>query len=182
MSMQRYETLILAVPEITNDESNEIEKAFDKKIRELGGSIVSYDRWGKFQIAYPIRRNDYGVYYLARFEVPQDKNLQVLNDLNELIAIRFHDVVMRHMNTQLPADAPLNYKRPLSLEETPRETDSFMRGGGRPGYGPRPGGPRPPRPEYSPAPVAAAQAALQAEAVAMEPEAVEPVQEANEQE
>lgn len=174
MSMQRYETLILAVPEITNDESNEIEKAFDKKVRELGGSIVSYDRWGKFQVAYPIRRNDYGVYYLARFEIPQDKAGQMLHGVDELFAIRFHDVVMRHMNSMLAADASPNYKRPLSLEETPREGD-FLKGG-RMGYGHRSGAPRSMRADQAQA-VAAVQ-----EAAITEPVAAEPEQETSEQE
>lgn len=178
MQMQRYETLILAVPEITNDESNEIQKSFDKKIRELGGSIVSYDRWGKFQLAYPIRRNDYGVYYLARFEVPEDKKKQSVHDIRELFAIRFNDVVMRHLSVQLAADAPLNYKRPLSLEETPREMDSFFKGGGnRTGYGPRSAGPRQPihAPEVAPTHVTAP-----TETVGAELESTEAV-EANEQ-
>jgi len=53
METVRYESLLLVVPEITNDESAEIEKLIDKKIQSFKGTLISYDRWGKYLLSYP---------------------------------------------------------------------------------------------------------------------------------
>ncbi len=124
---QRYEMLILATPEITQDELSELEKLTDKKVQESKGKLVSYDKWGKFQLAYPVRGNDYGIYILARFELPSEKAAQAIIDVRSLLELKFNTCVMRYLVTQLAAEAPLEYKRPLSLEETPRDVETFMK-------------------------------------------------------
>ena len=127
MQIERYEALILTVPEITNDESAEIEKLLDKKVQQFNGKLLSYDRWGKYQLAYPIKRNEYGVYYLARFEFPAEKVTEALGELKAIFDLKFNEIVMRHILSHLDATAPLDYKRPQSLEETPKDVDQFLK-------------------------------------------------------
>ena len=66
--MVRYETLVLTVPEITGDESKHIEKELVTIIEKNKGSLISFERWGKYRLAYPVKKNEYGVYFLIRFE------------------------------------------------------------------------------------------------------------------
>jgi len=127
MQTERYESLILTIPEITNDESNELEKLLDKKIQEFKGKLISYDRWGKYQLAYPIKRNDYGVYYLARFDIPEKSKVEVIKEIKSLFDLKFNEIVMRHLISHLDTNAPLEYKRPQSLDETPRDIDQFLK-------------------------------------------------------
>ena len=61
--MVRYETLILASPEITNQEAENLQKSYFDIIKEFGGQLVSFERWGKFHLAYLVKKNNYGVYY-----------------------------------------------------------------------------------------------------------------------
>jgi len=121
--MFRYEMLILASPEITKDEESTLEKQIDKLIDKAKGSIVEFDRWGKYRLAYPVRNNEYGVYFLMRFNI-EDKS--VLKDINKMFYVKFNAIVMRNMSTRLDPDQPLEYKRPPSLEDTPKKPIAFL--------------------------------------------------------
>lgn len=133
--VSRYEMLILTTPEITQDEMSELEKLFDKKVQEYKGKLISFDKWGKFQLAYPVRKNDYGVYFLVRFEL-SEQTAHVIKELRTLLGLKFNTCVMRYLVNQLAPDAVLEYRRPQSLEETPRDVE-FVRDR-RPSYaGPR---------------------------------------------
>jgi small subunit ribosomal protein S6 len=120
----RYEVLILTVPEITQDETKQLESELDRFMTKSKGSIISFERWGKFKLTYPIRSNAYGVYFLVRFELPATD----VKELNELFTIKFHTIVMRHLISRLEGDS-LAYQRPKSLEEAPasRDMDSFLK-------------------------------------------------------
>ena len=120
-----YEALILAVPEITQDETKHIENELDRVVNKTKGKIISFERWGKYKLFYTIRKNDYGVYFLVRFEAPDHA---LLKDIQELFRVKLHDVVMRHMITCVEPGA-VEYQRPKSLEETPtsRDMDTFLK-------------------------------------------------------
>jgi small subunit ribosomal protein S6 len=125
--MLRYEVLVLTVPEITQDESKNFEMALDKKVQEVKGAIVSHERWGKYRLAYPVRKNDYGVYFLTRFEVPNGTD--IVKELQTMIEIKWQELIMRSVFTRLEAEASLEYQRPKSLEEAPssRDVKSFLK-------------------------------------------------------
>lgn len=125
--MFRYETLFLTVPEITKDEAILIEKQFDELVNLAHGKILSFERWGKYRLAYPIANNDYGVYFLARFEIDSDQANKFLNDLRLFLSIKHGSLAKRNMTTVLPLSKPLAYQRPESLEETPQDVDDFLR-------------------------------------------------------
>ncbi len=124
--MLRYEALMLAVPEITQDEVKNIETSINAAIVKGGGSMVSFERWGKYRLAYPVKKNDYGIYFLTRFEVENAED--VLKGLRSLFTIKLNTLVMRNMVSVLDINASLAYQRPQSLEETPaRDVGSFIR-------------------------------------------------------
>lgn len=122
--MQRYEALVLTVPEITNDELKHLENQLDKFVVDAKGSTISFERWGKFKLTYPVRRNEYGVYCLARFEVPTS----AIKDMKDFFAVKLHNIAMRHMIACIKSDS-LVYQRPKSLEEvsTSRDMDMFLK-------------------------------------------------------
>ena len=126
--LQRYEALMLTVPELTKDETVLIEKQIDEAVRKTGGSIISFERWGKYRLEYPVNKNDYGVYLLTRFEIPQGTD--TLKDLQTMFAIKLNLIVMRHIIHALESMASLVYQRPKSLEEAPESGDGrgFSRG------------------------------------------------------
>lgn len=125
--MYRYEALLLTVPEITQDELKSLEAELDRLVRSAKGTLLSFERWGKYRLAYPVRRNEYGVYCLARFELPEAQ--QTLAATKSLFSIKLHDIVMRNIFSRLDSNKSLVYQRPKSLEETPsREVGNFYKG------------------------------------------------------
>ena len=126
--MVHYETLILSVPEITASEAATIEEQMEKVIKNNTGKINSFERWGKYRLAYPVRSNDYGVYFLTRFETEQEDVETLLKQVEDLFKLKFPQVVMRFMNTRLDAKKPMTYHKPDSLEDIPsQDVDTFLR-------------------------------------------------------
>lgn len=123
--MLRYELLLLTVPEITEDESKHMESQLDRMIKTARGSLISYERWGKYRLAYPVKKHEYGIYYLLRFEV--DANSSLLDDMRSLFAVKFNDLVMRYTLGALDPKGSLVYQRAPSLEEMPRREGQYFR-------------------------------------------------------
>lgn len=125
--MVRYETLILTVPEITNAESGALETQFSKLVEGAKGKLISYERWGKYRLAYPVNKNEYGVYYLTRFDIPSENKKTVLDEIKTMCAIKYNTIVMRHMIAQLDKHKPLDYQRPTPLDDAPKGVDAFLK-------------------------------------------------------
>jgi small subunit ribosomal protein S6 len=125
--MFRYEVLFLTVPEITKDESEAIKAHFTKVIRAHKGTLQSFDRWGKYRLAYPVNHNDYGVYFLTRFEVDSENKEALLASIKEIFVFKFNTLIPKHIVARVPANAPVDYKRPASLEDNPQDIDSFLK-------------------------------------------------------
>jgi ribosomal protein S6 len=126
--MVRYETLLMAVPEITADETKALETSFERVLSEHKAMLISFERWGKYKLAYPVRGNEYGVYFLTRFEVPREGATPLLEALRALLMVKFNEIVMRPMTSYLSPHISLSYHRPDSLEEAPtRDVETFLK-------------------------------------------------------
>ncbi len=117
--MLRYETLFVTVPEITSREAENLEKQLEKAVNKDKGAVISFERWGKYHLAYPIRNYDYGVYYLMRFEVDDVQKQSILETLKTLFGVKLADLIMRNIIIRLHPEASLEYTHPESLEEVP---------------------------------------------------------------
>jgi len=124
--MLRYEMLFLTIPEITGDESDSIKSYFLKAVRSAQGEMLSFERWGKYRLAYPVNKNDYGVYFLARFEVALENRDALLKDIRASYIFKFNNLIVKNMINRLQGTS-LEYKRPESLEDTPTDVDSFLK-------------------------------------------------------
>lgn len=125
--MFRYEILFLTVPEITKDESEAIKSHFMKVFRTFKATMLTYDRWGKYKLAYSVNHNDYGVYFLVRFEVDQENKDGLLAAIKEIFVFKFNTLIPKHIVERLPINAAMEYKRPASLEDNPQDIDSFLK-------------------------------------------------------
>ena len=114
--MLRYETLVLARTEITNDELSTLEKFFDKHASGAQGSVDAFDKWGKLRLAYPVNKSEYGMYILARFKLPQDHVGEVIKEIDNFLKFKCTEFVLRHVSTKLAKDAPTVYQRPDSVD------------------------------------------------------------------
>lgn len=116
--LPRYEILMLVPTETTNDDIATIERHIEDFSAKAEGAVISFDRWGKYQLCYPVKKQSYGVYLLSRFELPHDKASSALKDLDTLFKIRLNDLVLRHVVAKLDDQASLEYHKPESLDVT----------------------------------------------------------------
>ena len=119
----RYEILMLTSPYLTSLESQNIEQAVNQTVKGNEGQILSYERWGKYQLAYPVNNHDYGIYFLVRFETNKSPET-LLKAINELFRIKLEHLVMRHLINKLDPQSSLEYNKPESLEATPTKGSS----------------------------------------------------------
>ena len=123
--MLRYEMLFLTVPELTSDEEKAIETGLDKLVRDAKGSITTFDRWGKYRLAYPVKKNDYGIYFLMRFEMENPGDL--FEKIRYFFRVTHNAIVVRNGIFKLDPDSPTEYTRPDSLEDSPaQDVDKFI--------------------------------------------------------
>lgn len=129
-SMARYEVLFLVPSELSHDDAAMIESQFHSLISQQKGEVLSYERWGKYRLAYRVNGEEYGIYYLSRFELPVAQLREALEALRIFFAVKHRELVMRYVFSSLPKDAPLTYTRPESLEEAPTRERSQESGAG----------------------------------------------------
>ena len=109
-----YETLILISTETTNDELTIIEKEFERLSSKAKGRIVSFDKWGKYRLSYPVNKSDYGIYVLVRYEMASAKISEMLKDLDLFFKIKCDEVVMRHVTLKIE-DVLSEYQKPEAI-------------------------------------------------------------------
>lgn len=113
--MIRYETLILAHPEINEDAMAAIEKQFSSVAANHKGSLLSFDKWGRYRLSYPVKKHDFGSYILVRFELGDAASAQALQELRDFFQIRCSDSVLRYMNKKLSSHDSLEYIKPEAI-------------------------------------------------------------------
>jgi small subunit ribosomal protein S6 len=79
--MKEYELTVLIHPDLEADLETPLTKVRDI-IKNAGGTIVREDNWGKKKLAYPIRREEFGVYIYMDVELPADAPLKISNIFN----------------------------------------------------------------------------------------------------
>ncbi len=115
-----YEMLMLLTPDISQENYDLIKEKIEAAINENSGVIKNYDRWGKYLLAYPIKKYTYGIYVLLRFGVDQKLLNNTLNSIRALCSLRFNLTMMRHVFVRLGKTISETYCRPDSLEDAPR--------------------------------------------------------------
>ena len=59
--MNKYESIILVVPNVTEEQLKEIENKYSNLIKQ-NGKLESFENLGKRKLAYEIRKNKEGIY------------------------------------------------------------------------------------------------------------------------
>ncbi len=121
--MSFYETLILTVPHLTDEEQDQIAANYTAVIEDQKGTIRNVDKWGKRVLAYPINKINEGVYTLIEFTgdgkvvLELDRKLKIdENVMRHIVVNQDHDIKLRER-----AEAKAKKKqRPVKVEaETP---------------------------------------------------------------
>ena len=114
--LKRYETLLLLNTKATEDEISMIERQFDQILSTHEGKMLSFDKWGKYKLAFPVKNSTYGFYILVRYEAEANQVPSLTQELNTFMKIKCNEIIMRFSNVVIPANAPLTYNKPESID------------------------------------------------------------------
>jgi small subunit ribosomal protein S6 len=92
--MRRYETIFIASPTLTDEQSDELVKQFEGIIAEQGGELLKTDKWGRRKLAYEVQKFSEGYYTL--FEMNAGPTL--IAELER--RFRNHDAVIKYMSVR----------------------------------------------------------------------------------
>jgi small subunit ribosomal protein S6 len=79
--VKEYELTVLIHPDLEADLDTPLNKVRDI-VKNAGGNIIREDNWGKKKLAYPIRREDFGIYVYMDVALPADAPLKISNIFN----------------------------------------------------------------------------------------------------
>lgn len=66
--MNRYETVFIVTPVLSDVQMKETVEKFRNFLTEQGANIIHEDHWGLKKLAYPIQHKSTGFYHLIEFE------------------------------------------------------------------------------------------------------------------
>jgi len=89
--MREYELTFIIHPDMEEAATNDIVERVTGWITEGGGTIDKIDPWGKRKLAYPIRKQMEGQYYLFKTQMPPELVSEMERNL------RFLEPVLRFM-------------------------------------------------------------------------------------
>ena len=91
--MREYEVVFIIHPDLDETATNEILERVKGWITEAGGTILKVEPWGKRKLAYPIRKQNEGQYYLFNTQMAPTFISEMERNL------RFLEPVMRFLIT-----------------------------------------------------------------------------------
>lgn len=118
--MRNYEIAIVLHPDLEID----IESATSKveKIIELAkGKISKKDNWGKRKLAYPIKKQDWGIYVFYQVQLDPSVVAQIENTL------RITEEVMRYLIVSLENTRLVSKTNQQSSETETKESDKSQK-------------------------------------------------------
>jgi small subunit ribosomal protein S6 len=95
-----YEILLLLAPDLSEERQTEIVGRVRELIEQGGGAVERHDPWGRRKLAYPIEKQEDGIYHLLDFTAGPE----TLDELTRVLKI--DDDVLRHMATRRPEGGP----------------------------------------------------------------------------
>ncbi|HOC41441.1 MAG TPA: 30S ribosomal protein S6 [Thermoanaerobaculales bacterium] len=110
--MPLYELGVIIDPEVDPEAESAALERLKSIITDGGGTLVDQDTWGRRQLAYPIRKKNFGVYHFWKFEVGGE----VVSKLT--FELRTNDAVMRSLVLNL--DNELRRKRKMDAKQEAR--------------------------------------------------------------
>ena len=97
--MRRYETIFIASPTLTDEQSDELVKQYEGIIAEQGGELLKTDKWGRKKLAYEIQKFSEGYYTLFQMNAGP----KLVAELER--RFRNNDAVIKFMSVRLDEEA-----------------------------------------------------------------------------
>ncbi len=92
--MAEYELVFIAQPTLEPEPLTALTDRITHSITDLKGQVNRADAWGKRRLAYPIKKQTEGFYYLLDMELPTtavrtlEHNLRLMEDVLRYLVVR----------------------------------------------------------------------------------------------
>ena len=106
--MPLYDLGVIIDPEIPPEEETSTLERLEGIITDAGGEVADKDTWGRRQLAYPIKKKNFGVYHFWKVNVGGE----ALDKLN--FEMRTNDAVVRSLILNM--DRELRRKRKMDAK------------------------------------------------------------------
>lgn len=96
--MRRYETIVIVHPDLPDDELLLLMDRYRAIVAERQGRVVRVEKWGKKKLAYEIRKQHRGVYFLLDYAGNSavvdelERNLKIEDRVLKFLTVRKADV------------------------------------------------------------------------------------------
>lgn len=107
-----YETLFLLPSDVAEKDVKALEKQLETLTKEASGSVKSFDAWGRYRLAYAVRKHDTGIYMLARYVV--NETTEFFKKFESYLRVKCTESVLRYVHVNLDEE---DYNRPYSRPE-----------------------------------------------------------------
>jgi small subunit ribosomal protein S6 len=88
--MREYELIVISHPDLDDTGITNLMNRVKGWITEAGGEILKTDLWGKRRLAYPIRKQQEGLYFLIQTKMEPKSGAQFERNL------RFTEQILRY--------------------------------------------------------------------------------------
>ncbi|RLD47364.1 MAG: 30S ribosomal protein S6 [Bacteroidetes bacterium] len=97
--LNRYETVFILTPVLSEDQVKEAVKKYHDLITKAGGKIMNEENWGLRKLAYNIRKKSTGFYNLVEFQT-EGKEIQDYE-----VAFKRDEKILRFLTVKLDKHA-----------------------------------------------------------------------------
>jgi len=97
MYQRKYEVFFIVDPDLPDSDLKSLETRLKEIVAREGGSVLSYNSWGKKKLAYSVKKRTRGHYFLMEFlggsELPQEleRNLKIDERVLRFITVKLDD-------------------------------------------------------------------------------------------
>lgn len=95
-----YESVVIFDSTLAESQVEDRVERFKGILSGDGSSAFEVDHWGKRKLAYPIQKNEQGIYAVLRYEAEPDE----VKEFDRIA--RLDEMVLRHLTVVNPPQAP----------------------------------------------------------------------------
>ena len=108
MIMNQYELIYVTRPTLNADELASLSSKVSSLIEKADGQVLATEEWGRRRLAYPILKNEHGLYTYINFVAPADTPLGVEKSMG------LDDSFMRYMTVRLGENVDVDSVRQIA--------------------------------------------------------------------
>ncbi len=117
MILNQYELIYVAQPQLNATDLEGLSTKVTGFIEKANGQVLAFEEWGRKKLAYPIAKNEHGIFNYINFVAPADAPISIER------ALGLDDSFMRYITVQLDKNVDVDVAR-TSAEANKAERDA----------------------------------------------------------